>query len=296
MSVVKIRSLVVSILMLWIIYPISAIATTFTSWNIEWLSSSPSAKFSESHRSAADVQKLNQHFIKTKSDVLAFQEVNDPQIIGDVVGSDYQLFFSDRSQRSNRYLQFEDINQYTGFAVKKGIPTSDPVDFPLDAQSGSKLRFATYIVLYPNSEQPIHALSVHMKARCAGAYRNDRHCKMLKSQGGVLNKWIKERERQNQAYVILGDFNHNLSYSGDWLWQSITKSTNASLATQLTPADCKVRSRKQPNKTHQFRSLIDHIIVSDKLTASNVQQVTFNANQVLSYHLSDHCPIQAIIK
>lgn len=296
MSVAKIRSLVVSILMLWIIYPISAMATTFTSWNIEWLSSSPSAKFSESHRSAADVRKLNQHFIKTQSDVLAFQEVNDPQIIGDVVGSDYQLFFSDRSQRSNRSLQFDDINQYTGFAVRKGIPTSDPVDFPLDTHSGSKLRFATYIVLYPDSKQPIHALSVHLKARCAGAYRNDRHCKTLKSQGGELNKWIKERERQNQAYVILGDFNHNLGYSGDWLWQSIAKSTNASLATQFTSADCKVRSRKQPNKTHQFRSLIDHIVVSDQLTASNAQQVTYDTNQVLSYHLSDHCPIQATIK
>ncbi len=296
MSVAKIRSLVVSILMLWIIYPISVMATTFTSWNIEWLSSSPSAKFSESHRSAADVQKLNQHFIKTQSDVLAFQEVDDPQIIGNVVGSDYQLFFSDRSKRSNRHLQFDDINQYTGFAVKKDIPASDPVDLPLDTQSGSKLRFATYIVLYPDSEQPIHALSVHLKARCAGAYRNNRHCKTLQSQGGVLNQWINERERQNQAYVILGDFNHNLGYSGDWLWQAIVKNTNASLATQRTPADCKVRSRKQPNKTHQFRSLIDHIIVGDKLTASNVRQVTYDSNQVLSYHLSDHCPIQASVK
>ncbi|MDN3685881.1 hypothetical protein QW180_29450 [Vibrio sinaloensis] len=76
----------------------------------------------------------------------------------------------------------------------------------LDQRSNSKLRFATYVVIQPNSERPIHLLSVHLKARCSGAYKNNRDCRILKQQGERLNQWINEKEVANQAYVILGDF------------------------------------------------------------------------------------------
>ncbi|MCG6442040.1 endonuclease/exonuclease/phosphatase family protein, partial [Vibrio parahaemolyticus] len=48
---------------------------TFTSWNMEWLSSTPSARVKESHRNEEDFAKLAMYFQKTNSDVLAFQEV-----------------------------------------------------------------------------------------------------------------------------------------------------------------------------------------------------------------------------
>lgn len=283
-------SLFVSLLCLLSFYS-SANDSIYTTWNIEWLSDTPSEQFSSSQRNEDDYLALSRHFDSIAPKVLAFQEVNDPVALKRVIGSDYQLFFSQRSLPSNRKHQFDEINQYTGFAVKKGINVSNREDIRLDSSSNSKLRFATYIVLNPNSANSVHALSVHLKALCSGAYRNSRDCKTLKEQGKNLNLWIKERESNGESYVILGDFNHNLSYQGDWLWKEMTQGTSARLASKQTKAECKVKSRNNPKRTHQFRSLIDHIVVSEALTTTKPEQNVFPVSDVLDYTLSDHCPL-----
>lgn len=270
--------------------------TVYTTWNLEWLSSNPSSKFPTSQRNAQDYQSLRRHFTLIESDIFAFQEVNDKQALKQVIGDGYQIFFSHRASTMNQHHQFSDINQYTGFAVKNGITAQDMSDIKLDTSRNSKLRFASYVLLHPDSHRPIHALSVHLKARCSGAYNGSKACRTLKAQGEELNKWIKERERANDAYVILGDFNHNMGYQGDWLWDEIAQGTKAVLASESSKAKCKVRSRNNPNKTHQFRSLIDHIIVSKVLTASTPKQDIFPVQDVLKYQLSDHCPLSADIR
>lgn len=269
--------------------------TVYSAWNLEWLSSTPSSKFKSSQRYDQDYQSLHHHFSSMESDILAFQEVNDKQALTKVIGSDYQIFFSHRSNAANQHHQFSDINQYTGFAVKKGIAVKDMPDVRLDTSRNSKLRFASYIMLHPDSHQPIHALSVHLKARCSGAYKGSKACRTLKAQGQQLNKWIKEREKNNDAYVILGDFNHNMSYQGDWLWDEIAQGSKAVLASKSSQAKCKVKSRNNPNKTHQFRSLIDHIIVSTDLSTSTPKQDLYPVKDVLNYQLSDHCPLSVNI-
>ncbi|MBR9874206.1 MAG: endonuclease/exonuclease/phosphatase family protein [Vibrionaceae bacterium] len=262
-----------------------------TSWNIEWLAIN-GGKVS---RTEDDFVRLNHYLNNLRPDVLAFQEVDSEAAIKKVVGNGYAIYFSDRDHSSNKHLQFSDKNQYTGFAVRKGISVSDPSDFTI-TRGKSKLRFASYIVLNPNKSNEIHLLSVHLKAGCSGAYKNNRECKTLKQQGEALAKWIKVREKNQQQYSILGDFNHNLAYQGDWLWSTMTSNTNARLATKNTKAECKVRSNRNPNKTHQFRSVIDHIIVSGNLTAQPAKQVVFKSQDVLDYYLSDHCPISARIR
>lgn len=270
--------------------------TVYSAWNLEWLSSQPSAKFKASQREPQDYQALRKHFASINSDVVAFQEANDKQALRKVIGDEYQVYFSHRSLRENQYHQFSDINQYTGFAVKNGVPVEDKPDIELDLARNSKLRFASYVVLYPKSEQPIHALSVHLKARCSGAYKGSKACRTLKAQGDQLNKWIQAREDNNDAYVILGDFNHNLGYNGDWLWKGISQGTDATLATKMTKAKCKVQSRNNPNKTHQFKSLIDHIIVSSDLEFDSPKQNLYKVDDVLNRQMSDHCPISVSIK
>ncbi|HFQ5138459.1 TPA: endonuclease/exonuclease/phosphatase family protein, partial [Vibrio vulnificus] len=49
------------------------------------------------------------------------------------------------------------------------------------------------------------------------------------------------------------------------------------------------------NKVHSFRSLIDHIIVSEGLSASQAEQRLFTSNDVLKYQLSDHCPVSTTV-
>lgn len=277
-------------------HAVGAEQISFSTWNLEWLSSSPSSKFEQSQRSTSDYQALNRHFNNIKSDVVAFQEVNDADALVKVIGNDYQLFFSQRSESDNRRHQFDDINQYTGFAVRNGIAVSNQRDLRLDNSSNSKMRFASYIIIRPNGKQPVHALSVHLKARCSGRFNSSRDCKILKHQGRALNGWIKQREAAKDAYIILGDFNHNMGYQRDWLWDEIAQDTQATLVSQSTKAECKVRSRNNPRKTHQFRSLIDHIIVSESLTASKAKQDVYPVEDVLNHQLSDHCPLSSDIR
>ncbi|WP_428775757.1 endonuclease/exonuclease/phosphatase family protein [Vibrio sp.] len=264
------------------------------SWNLEWLTLQPVSHIETSQRNPADFAALADHFAAMDVDVLAFQEVDDELAIKKVVGQGYNIWFSDRAKPASRYRQFDDINQYTGFAIRSTIPVADKPDFPLDDSSNSKLRFASYVVLYPNSPRPIHLLSVHLKAGCSGAYKNSRHCRTLKGQAQRVNQWLSEREANREAYILLGDFNHNLAYNGDWLWRDLTQGTQASLVSQSTPALCKVRSRNNRGKTHQFRSLIDHIIVGGvNVERRDVRQIAYPVQKVLDFQLSDHCPIQA---
>lgn len=280
-----------ALLLLFTSLPSISSEMTISTWNIEWLTSAPSNRFTASLRSEEDFFALRRHFKSMDSKVIAFQEVNDAKALKQVVGQDYQLFFSQRSQKDNSSLQFDNINQYTGFAVKRGITVVDKPDVKLDNNPNSKLRFASYIVFYPHSNEPIHALSVHLKVRCSGAYNTSRDCRTLKQQGQSLNKWIKSRERRRETYIVLGDFNHNLNFHDDWLWKVIAKGTDATLASNETKALCKVKSRNNPQRTHQFRSLIDHVVTSKGLNISKPIQNLFPMTEVLKYQLSDHCPM-----
>ncbi|MGL6312446.1 endonuclease/exonuclease/phosphatase family protein [Vibrio sp. WXL103] len=265
------------------------------SWNIEWLSSEQDHSVPQARRTSDDFAALRRYFEIMSPDVLAFQEINDLKAIQKIVGSNYAIVLSDRANAGNRNHQFKDLNQYTGFAIKKRLAFENVTDVRLSNRRNSKLRFGAYIVLAPDSEQPLHLLSVHLKAGCSGAFRDNSNCQQLKQQGQVLADWIAEREKAGQHYVIAGDFNHNLAYPNDWLWQTLTQSGQLELATAKTSAKCKVRSNRDPNRLHQFRSLIDHIIVSAPLSASKVRQNIYSSRDVLDYHLSDHCPVIANI-
>ncbi|GAL32384.1 metal-dependent hydrolase [Vibrio maritimus] len=225
---------------------------TLMTWNLEWLTTNPSKKFPTSYRNKDDFSVLKKQFMETSPDILAFQEVDSVEAISRVVGSDYAIYLSDRSLPINEQHQFSGINQYTGFAVRRGHTVKDVADFPLS--KGGRLRFASAIELTLKDGATIKLLSIHLKAGCSGKYTSHNSCKTLKQQGRVLNSWLKQLESSDESYVLLGDFNHNLAYSGDWLWTNLTKDLNAvpRLATKSTEAECKVRSNRNPNKTHQL--------------------------------------------
>ncbi|ARP40332.1 endonuclease/exonuclease/phosphatase family protein [Vibrio syngnathi] len=268
---------------------------TISSWNIEWLSTNEAVNKFSSKRNQADFDQLETYFKSLDADVIAFQEVDDVNAIQRIAGNQYKILMSDRSLPQNSHHQFKKVNQYTGFAVRKGTTLTDYADFPLETSANSKLRFASYMVVETDTK-PIHMLSVHLKAGCSGAYKSNRDCSRLKDQAKQLNKWIQQRERRDEDYAILGDFNHNLSYSRDWMWKDMTQNTDAQLATRKTRADCKVRSNRNNHRTHQFRSVIDHIVVSKSLDASPAKQKVFETQDVLDYKLSDHCPVSTTIK
>ncbi|NLS13326.1 endonuclease/exonuclease/phosphatase family protein [Vibrio sp. SM6] len=267
-------------------------------WNMQWLSSVPSRQFEASIRSDQDYQALRAEYAPLAISVLAFQEVNDPIALQRVIGSDYRLIFSDRKSPLRRQHQFDDINQYTGFALARNIAYADPRDIVLDSRPTSKLRFASYIILFPSSAHPIHLLSIHLKAGCTGRYQKSRRaCRTLKAQVQQLNQWIASREAQNQRYLLLGDFNHNLSHPKDWLWQQLSAGTEAQLVSRETPSICQVRassgSTQSAPRLRRYSSLIDHMVGSPSLMLSDVRQVPYSIENVKQFQLSDHCIVAA---
>ncbi|GEA50362.1 hydrolase [Vibrio inusitatus NBRC 102082] len=288
------------IMLLFSLFSCSAYATNvkLSSWNIAWLSTQSYPQFSESNRSIEDFSTLSRYFNKTDAEVLAFQEVDSVAAIAQVVGTDYQIILSDRALDKNSHRQFNEINQYTGFAIHKSLTVHNQPDIDLNATHNGKLRFASYIVIDRSNNKPsLHILSVHLKAGCQGVKRNNRSCKLLEQQGKMLNQWVRDRQSNGDSFVIMGDFNHNLAYRGDWLWEILTQETNnAVLASKDTNARCEVRSNKNPNQTHKFRNLIDHVVVSSDLAFSKPSQDAFSRNDVIRYQLSDHCPLSFSIE
>ncbi|MGB1320422.1 MAG: endonuclease/exonuclease/phosphatase family protein [Vibrio gallaecicus] len=273
--------------------PAFASPLTITTWNIEWLTTKTTNELNIPQRTYTDENKLSDYFNKLNSDIIAFQEVDSIEALSRISGNKFDLLLSDRAIPANRRHQFSNVNQYTGFAIRKGLSITDYEDFPLE--SNSKLRFASYISVDIEGNE-VHLLSIHLKAGCSGAYRRNKNCQRLKAQGERLNQWIRAREENNDAYIILGDFNHNLAYPNDWLWDILTDNTTATLATKNTQAKCKIRSNRHKGKIHQFRSVIDHIVVSDSLSFQPAEQNLFKTQDVLDFQLSDHCPVSSVVQ
>lgn len=272
----------------------SSYAVTFSTWNMEWLTLSPSDKFRSSERNKQDFEQLNRYFSQSNSHILAFQEVDSKEAIQNVVGNDYAIYLSDRA--SNPKQQFTDINQYTGFAVHQSIPVTDPNDFSLlPKKKTSKLRYATYIVAdIGKPSRPVHLLSVHLKSGCLGQKKKTYSCSTLKQQTDEVIEWINSREANNEEYLILGDFNHTLAHPRSWLWKNIKNHTSDTplLLTEDTKARCTVKKWKRDwPKYTTFTRLIDHGITNISSSSFQVTQQPFMEGDIKKYQLSDHCPI-----
>lgn len=258
-------------------------------WNLEWLSSTPAKHIKSSMRDAEDLQIYRDIFQTHQPQIIVFQEVNDSAILQTILGPEYTVVMSDRARPSASALQYRDINQYTGVAIARSVPFSDPSDLVLSP--GRKLRFATYVILHPDTAA-IHLLSIHLKAGCIGKfYENKNSCQTLKQQGQQLNHWIKERIASNQSYMVIGDFNHDLAYPNDWMWQILSQN--------LSPMPSLMTRDIAPNcigigKTKPYRQIIDHLISSPDIRADNLTQIMYSPSQ-RRFQLSDHCPVAATI-
>ncbi|MBD1572528.1 endonuclease/exonuclease/phosphatase family protein [Vibrio sp. S17_S38] len=302
MPIIKDKLHVIILVMMSSIFSIHTQADNLkvATWNLEWLTTKPSSKISKSMRSAQDFSALNEKFRDMQLDVLAFQEVDSVAAIKKVVGPFYNIYLSDRAKPEFYSKQFPDLNQYTGFAISQKWHVSDPTDLILSPNS--KLRFGSYVVLQQIGEPNVHLLSVHLKQGCIGKMSRKKTCRELIQQGKKLNLWMKERIKNKETFIMMGDFNHNLSFHGhssqnDWLWLMLNNEIEkkVELVTVTTGALCQVKSKYDPNSLYRYPSLIDHIIISKPSHTSYAKQVLYSRQETLDYHLSDHCPVTSSI-
>lgn len=262
-----------------------------STWNLEWLTTQPVSSISESRRNSQDFTLLANKFQQINPDVLAFQEVDSKAAIQKVVGPFYRVYLSDRSLFRYKGQQFSNINQYTGFAISNQFTVTDPRDIELT--KNSKLRFASYVILNQIGEPDVHLLSVHLKQGCIGKKSKKSACAQVLQQGKVLNQWMAKRLKNNDAFIVMGDFNHNLSFHSDWLWRTLNKGIEKQieLITKTTPTLCQVESKRDPTALYRYPQLIDHIIISKPSLGKEAKQILFTREESLYHNLSDHCPV-----
>jgi len=272
---------------------------------MQWLSLS--GEFRESRRSDFDYQKMRSIFATLSPDIFAFQEVDSIAVLKKVVPeSEYRFYLSDRSKKTVE--SYPVSNQYTGFAIRSHLEVSDPRDlYKLNHKANNKigkLRYGSYLIVQLDADTQLHLLSIHLKSGCFSKkqQKSNKHCKQLKRQTNVLADWINQRQEKHQSFMILGDFNHRLNHPNEWLLSYLNSRLKQPLVnlTAKTKANCwaRVRNARGQARFRLYRSLIDHILVSqdiaDKINnQENVYQLRFEREDVMQYQLTDHCPIVA---
>lgn len=269
-------------------------------WNIYWLGDN---KYNQ--RTSEDYRQLQHSAQQLNADVIALQEVGSADDARKVLGNDYAYYFSTR-----------DADQRVGFAVKK---TSDlTVDFSeYKALGVGNVRYGADLTVSRNNKS-LRLLGVHLKSGCFSQslspdelnalptktdrdkYRS-RSCHKLANQIQPLEDWVDQRARENQPYMLLGDFNRRFDseerdrleeHAGVWSALDDPENHNEDLL------------RLNANRTPQcwnskYKDYIDHIIVDQNaaklLKKDSFGELTYQQTDYRASYkrLSDHCPIYA---
>ncbi|WP_158075536.1 endonuclease/exonuclease/phosphatase family protein [Salinivibrio costicola] len=292
---------------LWVLlglYVAPSYALTVATWNFEWLTLKADQRAGIRHEE--DYLQLAAILAQISPDVLAFQEVDSPEALARVVPKEkYNYYFSDRyaALKSSSHSQ-----QLTGIAVRKGWQVDDRKDFREIALPGlfgpPSLRYGAYVVITPPGHAPIHVLSVHLKSGCFHQRQGTSSCKKLSQQFRALAEWLADRDDKN--VIIAGDFNRYIGENNDPFWHTFNahrleieaNPPNIVNVTKNVRARCKARRynwRTQTWNQVMYSRLVDHVLVSEPL-ANQWQysfQYQFDYHKVMTYRLSDHCPIVA---
>ncbi|CZF85715.1 endonuclease/exonuclease/phosphatase family protein [Grimontia marina] len=271
-------------------------------WNMEWLSDKDD--IIQSKRTPEDYLMMQTVSSVIDADLIAFQEVDSETSLAKVLNPDeYDYYFSDRSKYFKKSRRSQ---QFTGWAVKKGIKVIDHQDYqPLSLPtflSRGDLRYGAYIEVVRENQPSLHLLSIHLKSGCFETpVRRNNSCKKLDKQIEALGIWINARIELGQEFVIAGDFNHYMNEKNEWVWKQLIKEVGEDNLVKLThDTDAKCKARKYNYRTKRwehvvYRKLIDHIVVSPgAVPLSNMpepRQYQYSYHAVATYRLSDHCPV-----
>ena len=260
---------------------------TIATWNMQWFDTTPTEP--QQRRSEGDIAALKDYVSSLNADVIALQEVADLQSIYALwPKSDYIAFISPR-QHAQR-LAFV-VKRSTGVAMSATI---EPPLTALDVQGHGQLRYGLILTLnLPN--KTLRLLNVHLKAGCFSQKHRGRPCQTLSQQISHINTWAT---LQPDSHVVLGDFNRQLKRANDPLQHTLA-SAKLNLVGHNNAKGCQLKHHKR-NTLFSYHYFIDHILLSDdllpKLVTNSFKHHSFNAKDVMSFKLSDHCALSLQLK
>ncbi|WP_241663707.1 endonuclease/exonuclease/phosphatase family protein [Oecophyllibacter saccharovorans] len=260
-------------------------------WNMDWLTlhpSSPDLPPDIPRRSAHAFQALRHYARRLQGDVIVVEEVADEQAIWNVFNrDDYRLFLAN-----------DPVAQRVGLLVRRqaGLTITRHPDLSTLALSRPgahhPLRSGLDVTLADARGHSLRLLGVHLKSGCwARPLAETGHaCPVLYRQFQTLEEWILDRADSGEAFVILGDFNRQLT-ARDPLMARLLADAPLTLTTSGLASPCQ-----------GGRRFIDHLLLGGEarnwLVPGSLQIMvlppapeTENPGQEETETLSDHCPV-----
>jgi len=264
-------------------FPARAEDLKLAAWNLSWLTFRPAGGEDLPEgvvpKRAEDIDRLRDYALMLKADVIAFSEVDGPEIAARVFPAD----------RFRIHITGDHVVQRTGFAVRRGLAftaNADLVGLDVYPTARFHLRSAADITLaLPGGGMRL--LAVHLKAGCRqGALTGTSvpACETLGRQLPVLERWLRARTAEGAAFAVLGDFNRWME-AGDPFFAGLAS------AGALARADVGLHS-----PCWGGGGFLDHVILGGAaqkwlLPGSLRVQVYRETGAAWKDRLSDHCPV-----
>lgn len=261
-------------------------ALKVATWNLNWLTDRPAgdrALPTDVHtRSPEDFERLRQYAVQLNADVIAIQEVDGRRVAARIFPP----------ARYSIHMTHDDVVQRVGIVVRRGLTYEVNPDLTaLDVDPRQHLRSGVDITLHL-AEGPLRILAVHLKTGCHDGrltHQAAHSCAELRAQIAPLQAWIAARQRENAAFLVLGDFNRHMEGS-DQLWAALRHAAPLLRATEGRSSPC-----------WGGESFIDHIIAGgaarDWMQVGTLKVLTYReTGDDWKDRLSDHCPVSVMLQ
>lgn len=252
-------------------------------WNLEWLTARPAGDPAlppdVRPKRPEDIDALRRYAMVLDADVIAFQEVDGPEIAAQVFPSDRYAVMTTNDA----------VVQRVGFAVRRGITVErnpDLVGLDLYPTAHRRLRSGADITLVLPGGR-LRLLSVHLKSGCNHDKLTGnigRTCETLRGQIAPLKGWMAQRVDEGVPFVLLGDFNRRME-GRDELLAALVATAPLVRATEGKASPC-----------WGGNSFIDHILAGGAARAwmvpASLRVMTYReTTEAAKATLSDHCPV-----
>jgi endonuclease/exonuclease/phosphatase family metal-dependent hydrolase len=201
------------LLCLFLALPAHAADLKLAAWDLSWLSTRQDQLPSNVRiKRPEDIATLRRYALQLDADLVAFSEVDGPEIAAQVFPADKYAI----------HITSDDVVLRVGFAVRRGMSFAANADVDgLDLYKNAKyhLRSGADITLdLPTGK--LRLLAVHLKAGCREGpvqTSDDPACRTLARQLPVLQQWMAARDKEGTPFVLIGDFGRLMAGEDDFL-------------------------------------------------------------------------------
>ena len=250
-------------------------------------------------RNKGELADMQDYVKRVNADIFALQEVGSEEAVRQLFPADqWQIVMSPRNDSefyTCRRSGNTSTQQKIAFAVKHAIEINSVNGISELALNRPGLRYGLEVnVASPLG--PIAILNVHMKSGCFvdNYSRADSDaCQTFAKQAPILDAWIEAKEKEKQAYMVLGDFNHRLTARYNHLTRQLFDNTDGSASSLVNTSSNMIGCHPY------YPAPIDIIFVGQMPENIEMSLLTSKAHNFENMEpkemLSDHCAVSLSI-